>query len=842
MPQRRRHLVAGALGVVLTVGALAGPLHADPTEADRQFTFAIRLIQQQETKLAEGALAEFLKKFPDDPRTGDVEYYLAVLARRAGHLADAAARLAKVTHPKFVGPGAVSLLRGQVLLESGDTKGAIRALESIKPDELPDVESRSAAAYLLGAAYRKSGNLAGAAEQFDKASEAASSVRGQALLELGKVRMALKQYPGAMEALTSASGVSASAAVLAEARALAADLAYQQHQYERAADFYRQVIQNHESSPWFGPALVGLLRSLYATQQDAELVKQYKATRSLIPAAGGAEASYLYAAALIRLEHYPEAQATLTDFYRQYGPDDALSSQVAYLYAVCFYHTDVDGFERWFKSIEKDLPRMANRMELIYLRAQAAVKRHQPEEAIEHLGPLIDDPKSPYARAALLQRAALYEQVGNTQQAAADYAAYAQRYGEDASASSAGRRAVDLAFRAAEFQKAADLAAAWLKRPGIDPAAAATVQLKLAVAQIKLNHADDAKQTLTTLIDAKPDPTILALAQFYRGLLLGSAAKAPVDHKPDAAGAAAVASLTDALHGPLPEDQRCEALSVIAQLQRLGRQDDAALETYEQLRQHRDPKQVAPAVALWVGRAQHDRGHEELAKPWLDAVAQNPAAGDAARAQAMYYAAEAQRKLGKNSEAAAAYRRVITFDRGYATEAKLGLARSLAAADHVDDALAEYEKVVNAESSEVAASALLESAMLEVEKSRRFTAPADYAAAELLRTEARKRLSRVTILYDMPELGATPIRAALMLGELDEGTTNAPRSIQRLEGLAARSTVKPIWREALRAQVKLLENHVGDGVYLLRKIERGAGDPAAAAFARRKLKQLGEQP
>src|SRR5688572_4501289 len=58
----------------------ANPAIADDTAADREFTFAARLIERGEHKLAREAFEKFLADFSADPRIGDAHYYLAVLA------------------------------------------------------------------------------------------------------------------------------------------------------------------------------------------------------------------------------------------------------------------------------------------------------------------------------------------------------------------------------------------------------------------------------------------------------------------------------------------------------------------------------------------------------------------------------------------------------------------------------------------------------------------------------------------------------------------------------------------------------------------------------------------
>ncbi len=823
-----------------SLALLTSPAFADPN-ADRQYTFGVQLMQRDEPALAEEALLDFVKKYSADPRTGDAQYRLALLARKRGDLAVASQHLDRADKTTQFSPTAVLVLRGQIRLEAGDIPGSLAALEAVKPADLPDTESRASAAYLLGAAYRRAANPTAAAKQFDKASEADSTVRGQALLELGKTRIELKQLPGALDALTEASNAKTSPDIIAEARALAADLAYQQKQYERAAEFYKLILTHHQATQWFAPANIGLLRALYAIAQDDQLIKQFEAAKGTLTAEQMPEAMYLLAASQARLKQYAPSQATLTEFYKKYGSQHALAPQVAYLYAVCFYHTDVEGFEKWMQSVEADLPRMVNRLELINLRAQAAIQRNKPDEALRHLGVLVEATGSPFARAALFQRAALHEQLGHAQEAAADYSTYTQRYGEDPSATDAGRRAINLAFTAGQMERGVELSTQWLKRPGLDPAAAAPIRLKAAMALVELNKPDDAQAMLDQLIASKPDANITVLAQFYRGLLLARQAKPATPAAADPATAAAIDTLAESLKGPLPQTQRVEALAVIAQLHGLAGRTDQALDFYEQARQHREPKDFEPQTAAWVGRTFNQRGKDEIALVWLNGVIGRTQVADALRSESMFFAAQSQQRLGHYKEAVDLYGPLIALNHGYVQQGRLGLAQSLAAMDQIEDALGAYDQLLNVEASDIAATALLESGLLRIEVAKRLIAAGDKAAGDKQLTEARRRLNRVSILYNLPQLGAVPIRAELGLAQIDS-RTDGLKARARLDDVLQRSTVGQAWKDALSAEKNIAGGQTGDGVFLLRKIIKDNSDAAATAFARQRLKQLGEQP
>lgn len=819
----------------------AAPLHAD--DADRQFTFAARLMQQGETKLAEEAFGEFIRKFAADRRASDVHYYMALLARQRGDLKTAQQHLDKVANPLNVSPEALSLIRGQVKLETGDFAGAVSQLEKLDAQKLPDAESRATWSYLLAIAYRGIGNLPAAAKHFNTAGDAASSIRGPALLELGKVQLETKEPNAALASLTEALKANLDPARSAEARLLAADIAYQQQRFALAADLYREVVQRHQTTPQFKPALIGMLRALYASAQDEEIVRQHAALAQHIAPEQQAEALYLVAAAQVRRKQFPEARNTLLEFYKRFGSDHALSGEVAYLYATCFYQTDLAGFEKWMASIEAQLPRMEHRHELMYLRAQVSVKQERYDEAIARLAPLIDETDNPYARRALLQRAALREKTGDSTAASADYALYAQRYGQDPQAAVASRRAIDLAFSSGEMDKVVSLATPWLKQETIDPVEKPAVRFKLAIAQIKLGKLDEALANLDAVLNEKPAPDaeLATLAHFYRGILLASRAAAPTPQKPADTTVAAIDALNASLRGSLADAQRNQAMGLIANLHRLAGRDDEALRTYEQLRQRQAPGSFDPLVAVYVARGLLERDQLEPALAWAAAVIDNKEADPAAVAESLFIAAQARHQLKQFSDAIATYQRLIAYSRGYADQGRLGLAQSLAAAGQLEDALSAYDGLQNLEASDIAATALLESGLIHAELGQRFMSAGDASAAETRLSEARKRLNRVAILYDLPQTEDLVMRALLALGQMETQAGDDAKAREIYERILKRPERTP-WHDIAQAEMLLLAGQRGEGVMALRKMIQRHGTTEAAAHARSRLTALGEQP
>ena len=819
LKRKSRCIVFAAL---LCASAVDSPLSAQDSAADREFTFAARLLERGEHGLATEAFDQFIARFADDQRVADAHYYLAILARRRGEAEAAERHLELVLNPRHVTAAALHMLRGQVKLERGQSAEALAELEQVKADALPDDNSRATWRYLLGSAYRAAGNLAGAAEQFDAAAKVDTAVRASALVELGKVRADLKQQNEAIDALMEALAANPSPALAAEARALAADLSYTLRQYDRAAELYQQIVQQHQASPAFGPAVAGVLRSLFAAGQYQKVLEQYEATRSLAPREQTAEVLYLVGTSHVQLQQYAKASDYFLQFLRLTGGEHRLAGEVAYHYALCFYHLDLDAFEKWVASFEDDLPKMSRGPELQFLRAQAAISRNRPSQAVAYLAPLIKQPDGAHARQALAQRAALYEQLGQTAEASADYAEFARRFPDDPTALDAGRRAIDLAFRAGQFERAVELGESWLTRTNVAADQAAEVRLKVALSLLKLDRRDESLKALGALIETRPPAALGAQAHYWRGVLL--AAESSADGR-------AIEALRQAVAGPLPEEQKAAAMTLIAQQHvKAGRQSDA-LEAYEQLRGLRSPEKFEPTVAVWVGRGLHQAGRDEAALLWLRPLVARRDVSEPIKAEALFHIGESLRRLGRHEEAIETYRQLVALSRGYEDQGRLGLAHALQAVGKPTEAINEYDALISASASEVAADSLLHSALLRLGP----------MATSQGRQEARKRLNRIVILYDVPQLTFLVDRALMTLGDMDVADDRKDAARRQFAAVADRNPPSP-WRDAAAAELAILDGNLGGAATLLRKMYHDSADPLLKVRAEQRLMAIGERP
>jgi len=837
-------VASGLLFAAMLVTLFAAPpaLAAD-SEADRQFAFAVKLMQRDEPDLAREAFVEFLRTYDEDGRVDDAHYYLALLARSRGETPTAARHLDQVDDPQVVDPARVQLLRGQVALELNEGDRAVRLLEAVRPEGLPDEATRATWRYLLGVAYRRTGNTAGAVHRFEAAAESETPIRGRALLELGKARAAQGEAAAALATLNQAMQAGVDPALAAEARKLAAELAYQQKQYEQAIALYRQVIDQHQSAAEFQPALMGLLRTLYAAGRDAEAVALFNRYAAKLPAESIGEALYLKAAALVRQERYAEALRTLDQFRQRTDASHPLFGDATYLAGLTLHHLDPARYASWYDRLGETVE-IPHRNELRWLRAQAAAKQDKLAEAVEILAPMIEAEDGPYARRALLQRAAWREQLGRTDPASADYAAYARLFDDDPRATDATRRAIDLAFAAGQHERVIELAGLWLNQAPNDHDARETIRLKLALAQIKMRSYGPALRTLEQLTESRPEPRIAALGHFYQGLLLASLTRpGETGGSPERAAeqvGPALEYLNRALDGPLPDSQRVEAVALSARLLRLSGRQEEALAKYERLRELRPTGEmrIEPLTALWVGRGLYEAGRAEAALPWLRQVLDRDDLEANALAQARFYTARSLQAAGDYEGAIEMYRELLGRSDSYGERGRLGLAQCLAATGQFDAALEEYNGLINVEASRIAATALLESAKIQLAAAEKLRQLAEERQAEEYRAEARRRLHRITILYDIPRLDPVPLEAMLRLGRLALDADEPVKARGYFQTVADRDDA-PAWNLLGRAEVALMEGRRADAEFLLKKVRQDHPRSEAADLAEQRRRELG---
>ena len=313
----------------------------------------------------------------------------------------------------------------------------------------------------------------------------------------------------------------------------------------------------------------------------------------------------------------------------------------------------------------------------------------------------------------------------------------------------------------------------------------------------------------------------------------------------------AIQSLNRAAAGQLPTQQKAESLTLIAGLYRKTNRPDEALRAYQQLRNAIPLTDIEPNTALWVGRALISQSQHQAALPWLNAVNNRPDTQQptpATLSESLFLTAQTQLHLQQNQQAAQTYQRLLATGGSYGDRGRLGLARALAATGNTEEAEGEYDGLVHNEASDIAAPALLESSLIKLNLAQRYTAAGDTTAAERLTFEAARRLHRVTILYDVPQLQSTVIHSFIALARLEKSRNETAKARNLLELAADRTppesqTEATLWRNIARAERFLLDARRADALLLFKQVaDSPPTDSPPATDARTRLDQLGATP
>ena len=833
---------------LIALSLLAAPAIASvPTEADNQFTFAVRLQQRGEIALAEDAFEDFLNLYPDDIRRADAHYYLALLAREQGQIADAMQHLRQAKGALHVQAEARQILHGQLLVQSKLPAEALKQLEPIDPAALIDDPSRATLHHITGVAYWQSGNQAAAAKRFEAAAAMDTPQRGRALLDLGRTYVSLKRPADALRVLREAARADADQA--GPALLLAANIAYQQKQFDLAGQLYQQIIEQHQTHSAFGTALLGQMAVLSSQQRDAELIQQYAARAELMPDAHRGEALYLLTLAQFRTKAYDAAAASCDQFRKQY-PGHARTLDIAWMQAtVHFTRGDYEAFDAAAQRYIAEFPASPRLWDMRQLFAQSAINQGAHDEAIARLTLLIDDEQAPSVAALLAQRGSVHGKAGRSAEALADYRRVIDNHPDYAQLTLVMLNAVDHATAVQDHEQAIRITDAVAQRADVVPDALAVAQFKKAVALIRSERSLEALAALDALLNVKLPPQFRALADYYRGLLLAS--RAHNENQPEGvdplvgdarmeAYSQAIVSLTAALDGPLGGAERVQSWQLLAKVYRLTDQVPKCLDAYQQLAQELPDAKFDLNTRLWIGvqLQVHDRPAEALV--WLEPVLTVKELSGQVRAEALYRVAACYQKLEQYEPAAERFMKLAAFSTLYGEQGTLGLAQCLAALGRTDEALDEFDRLTDAAASAVAATALYEGAMLRRDLAAASQAGGDTKRARKLRIEARKRLQRVVILYQTPQLTPIPQQAAMALAELLVADGEVKQARRAIEELIERND-ENVWGQLGRAELALLNGQRSDAVYQMRQvIQHKPRDAKAADRAQSRLAQLNE--
>ena len=633
------HGLAVVLLAVMTSQFVTPASHSASAQSDaehQQFLFAYRLLQRGDLAEAAEEFDEYLGSFPNGDKLGDAQYYRALLHRKNGDNAQAAAMLAQAAEPTLVPEYAVGLLHGQTLSDLGQYEDALAALEQIDVDELAPSVAVSAL-YMRGLAYRGADNLQAAATALADAAALDTPMRARALLDLAKVQALMNEPDAAVQSLDQCLAQDHSDTT-PEAARFAGDITYNQRQFDQAIAYYGQVVARHQSSTHFSPAVVGTLWAQFGAKRYNDLLTTFGRFSQALPVQDRLAAWYLAGSAYQELGDHDNASQV---FGQIAGGDGALPIQEKVLYklAISQFHLDQrQAMDQTIAALTRRFPESSLKVDLAFLQATADARAGHIERGAARLTEFVNrGAEEPYYKQALLRRAHLYETHGQLAAAAQDYRQYLAAIDQPTAVSiQATFRLMELSSSAGEHDAVRSLAqgvlaidSAELRTPEIEQEA----MYRLAVALRYLGQIEAALTTHDRLAQAHPLNPYREESAFECGLMrmkIGDAQR----------GLPLLLASSDA--SGLSESSRIAAMRIIAQYDEDQDRLPQALAMRQKLEDTAGFDALEPHELFWIGRYLLAQGQAEQALGYLDAIEEGPLAE-----HAMLLRGTAQRLIGQ---------------------------------------------------------------------------------------------------------------------------------------------------------------------------------------------------
>jgi len=246
---------------------------------------------------------------------------------------------------------------------------------------------------------------------------------------------------------------------------------------------------------------------------------------------------------------------------------------------------------------------------------------------------------------------------------------------------------------------------------------------------------------------------------------------------------------------------------------------------------------------VWLGRYDlaQKQPNEALRhlKPLLDEKSTAPGA---ARAQAFLITGKAMQALNQPDVAVTSFQKVISLAQGFESQARLELARTLASQNKPAEALVEYERLVSADVSDIAAAAMTEGAAIHRGQAQKLRLAGDNEGMNRELAEAQRLLLRLVLLMPFPELSPIPELAYLDLAEVQSELGKVDDANKSLQELADKFPSGP-YASFAKAIIAANQRKKGDAEFLLKKLrEQQQPDPRLTDKINRAWKALESMP
>ena len=756
--------------LILFAATVQGEVTVVNDAAHQQFVLAYRLLQRDQNADAIEAFETYLGSYPDDTRRDDALYYRALLATRLGNPEKAAECLENVGQTTLVPKHAVALLMGQVYMKTGRPSDALRVLEPVQATTL-DASVRAPLHHLRGAAYQQVENLPAAAVQLAAAAQVDGPLQARAAADLGRVRAALGDRPGALKTLALAIALD-DGGVTPGAALLAGDLHAQDSAHDHALTAYEIVLLRYQSSPAYDRALVG---ALWAANDSRQLER--------VIALHARHAGGLHGA-----DHRIEALLAVAFAQEQLGRHDAALRHLA--------------------GAVEDATHLGRLDRVLLRQASSLIALERDDEAHRVMTDLIRQfPETPARVEAELLWAINDETQGKRDDALARLTALVNRGTDSIGYANTLRTRADMRYRGGRYDAAIADMETWLALPNtpccdmktittqvqlvnlyhhvnrhddavaladttlsryraanvnIDPEAEQQLLHGKALALVQLGHHDDAVATLSYLIDTHTHTPAAAAARHTRGLVRMA------EQTSDDEAAEAIKDLRAASQASsLDPAMRVNGWRMIALHHRRAEEDALAVQALQQLESVAGRLALADDESTYLATqmAATHRAEEALSylAPILD---ESQSTAPPVHARRLYLAGQCHAELGRPEQALACFKQVVALSAGLEWKSLLAIGDMLRRLEHYEEAINAYGGLVNVSASRLAVESLLGRAESQRALADHHHRAAEEIDAKIRLQEARRDLLRIIVLHTHASISPLPQLAHVRLHEV----------------------------------------------------------------------------
>jgi TolA-binding protein len=471
---------------------------------------------------------EFLKRYPSDPRCDEATLFLGNCLREQEKYQEAL--LVYLDHQKYKhspNRDKVDFRTGQVLFSQGRYPEAITYLLKVYNKNVEQSVADSAA-FWLGWAYLKNNQAGEAVPVLAKLADGENNALVPwANFHLGYAYLATEAFDKAIERFQKASGSLPQRQ--AEALFRVAEAYAKLENYMSAYGAYKELVENHNQSPFVGRAAFGAVWSLYSAKAYDNAIQAYKACARFIPKESLAEAAYILGNSYYETNALSSALQSYEEIAKSF-PTSPFAVKAEYKACWCLFLQDkFDGLILAGKAFTKKYPNYADISNIHFLVGESLYQRDRIQEALPSYQTVVAQyPGSSFREKAMFKLGLCFFKTKQLEKARQTFRDFVSNYAESPLATEAFARSAECGvalagtkgakpeFQRAQYEEVAkDYKALVEKHPKHEMAGEALYQLGITYA--KLDKQNEMLDTFSKLVKSYPKNENCAEAFYWLG-------------------------------------------------------------------------------------------------------------------------------------------------------------------------------------------------------------------------------------------------------------------------------------------------------------------------------------